>query len=384
MSEERRSAPRARISGARVTYESAIGGDRVEADALNLGRGGLFVLTDRPLAIGKRIALEIQVAGELVPWAALGRVIWSRERNDTERRPAGMGVKLIDVEDDVLETIERLVEGRASELGDIPVDEEEVPAADVVTSPIVTVTPARERTILGVGLAPPGVEGAPQTPSPPDTPTPSPPAEPIVLREPLRPRDPRETGVPFDLVQKETTPSTPPAARRPASDSNPAQRPTSPPQRAFVSSRPYESPAAAPKRRGGQWTVVFLLIVVAAAAAYWVLGGDPDKLRPSEPAAAPVEGPVLPPPAPTPTEPASVTSPTAARPPPSASTVAPPTGAAPPPGGIAPGSSASNAPRRPATGYPPAYPVTIPSPPGHGPGMAADGGRRSATEENPY
>jgi len=37
------------------------------------------------------------VAGELVPWPALGRVIWSRER-DGERRPAGMGVKLIDVD----------------------------------------------------------------------------------------------------------------------------------------------------------------------------------------------------------------------------------------------------------------------------------------------
>src|SRR5579863_6423520 len=98
MTEERRSAPRARISGARVTYESAAG-DHVETDALNIGRGGLFVATARPLAVGKRISLEIQMAGDPGPWSALGRVVWVREDAAEPQRPSGMGVKLIDVED---------------------------------------------------------------------------------------------------------------------------------------------------------------------------------------------------------------------------------------------------------------------------------------------
>src|SRR5579864_2948646 len=111
MAEERRSAPRARISGVRVTYESAAG-DHVETEAPNIGRGGLFIASGKPLAVGKRIALEIQIAGELVPWSALGRVVWTREHADGERRPAGMGVKLIDVEDVVVTTIEGLVRER--------------------------------------------------------------------------------------------------------------------------------------------------------------------------------------------------------------------------------------------------------------------------------
>ncbi|HZU81639.1 MAG TPA: PilZ domain-containing protein, partial [Polyangiaceae bacterium] len=90
MAEERRSARRASIAGVRVTYESATG-DHVETDALNLGPGGLFVLGAKPLPVGKRIALEIQVVGEREPWSALGRVVWTRDAPQGENRPAGMG-----------------------------------------------------------------------------------------------------------------------------------------------------------------------------------------------------------------------------------------------------------------------------------------------------
>jgi uncharacterized protein (TIGR02266 family) len=110
MADERRSARRARIGGVRVTYESATG-DRVETAAYDLARGGLFVRTAKPLAVGKRIALEIQVIGEQGTWSALGRVVWTREAADGER-PAGMGVKLIDIDDSVAAAIDRLVETR--------------------------------------------------------------------------------------------------------------------------------------------------------------------------------------------------------------------------------------------------------------------------------
>jgi uncharacterized protein (TIGR02266 family) len=110
MADERRSARRARISGVRVTYESA-SGDRVEADALDLARGGLFVRTTKPLAVGKRIALEIQVIGQPGPWSALGRVVWSRDAGDSDH-PPGMGVKLIDIDDAVVASIDRLVDTR--------------------------------------------------------------------------------------------------------------------------------------------------------------------------------------------------------------------------------------------------------------------------------
>jgi uncharacterized protein (TIGR02266 family) len=94
----------------RVTYESAAG-ERVETVADDLARGGLFVRAAKPLAVGKRIALEIQVIGEPGTWSALGRVVWTRETPDGEQ-PPGMGVKLIDIEDSVAAAIDRLVETR--------------------------------------------------------------------------------------------------------------------------------------------------------------------------------------------------------------------------------------------------------------------------------
>jgi uncharacterized protein (TIGR02266 family) len=110
MADERRSARRARLSGVRITYESA-SGERLEADALDLSRSGLFVRTAKPLGVGKRIALEIQVLGQPGPWSALGRVVWTRDSGDGDR-PPGMGVKLIDVDDGVVATMDRLVETR--------------------------------------------------------------------------------------------------------------------------------------------------------------------------------------------------------------------------------------------------------------------------------
>ena len=40
---------------------------------------GLFIVSAAPLAIGKRLSLEIYVVGEPAAWPALGRVVWTRE-----------------------------------------------------------------------------------------------------------------------------------------------------------------------------------------------------------------------------------------------------------------------------------------------------------------
>ena len=98
MPDDRRSARRARLSGVRVTYESSAG-EVHAADVADLSREGLFVATTAPLAVGKRISLEIQVAGEAAAWPALGRVVWVRAVSEGDDLPAGMAVKIIDVED---------------------------------------------------------------------------------------------------------------------------------------------------------------------------------------------------------------------------------------------------------------------------------------------
>ncbi|MCL2448820.1 MAG: PilZ domain-containing protein [Polyangiaceae bacterium] len=108
MANDRRSAPRASLPGIRADYEGA-SGDPQRAEVLNLSGGGLFLLTDTPLAVGKRVALDVYVTGEPAPWSALGRVVWTRTASEGPERPAGMGVKLIDVEDAVVVTIARLI-----------------------------------------------------------------------------------------------------------------------------------------------------------------------------------------------------------------------------------------------------------------------------------
>jgi uncharacterized protein (TIGR02266 family) len=353
MAEERRSAPRARISGVRVTYESA-SGDQVETDALNLGRGGLFVRAAKPLSVGKRLSLDIQVAGELVPWSALGRVVWMRAESDGERHPAGMGVKLIDVEDAVVATIDRLVAGR--EHTEPGVQGVEAPAQPAPGASIVRPAPVRERTLVGVGsgfpqpAAQPAASASRSKPSAP---------EPVAAREP---------SIVLDLVAGDVA-STPPPRR--------SRRP---PELQPYGATPASQRPSPVKRGGGRrWIVVLLFLVVAGAAAYLLLGGDLDRvLRPSEPVAPPHSASELPaaplPPAATavitttPTPSASTTATASARPASpaiSASTEAPLSAAVP--------SSATGALRK--------APVAGPSPlPSH----AIPAKRPAAEENNPY
>jgi uncharacterized protein (TIGR02266 family) len=344
MAEERRSAPRARISGVRVTYEGATG-DHIATEALNLGRGGLFVLTAKPLAVGKRLNLEIQVVGEVAPWSALGRVVWTRLQDEGERSPPGMGVKLIDVEDAVVAAIELLVVGR---------EHTEPGVGQVVPVPtrIVSVGPSRERTILGVGS------------TARDT-------DPPAAREPSVPP---ERSIAIDLVARETAAA--PRQRTPYDDDASTASPRSQhvsddlrPATTYDASPASDRPSDVKRRGGGRWIVVLVLLAIAALATYVLLGGDMDRvLHPSDPAAAPTNLPVPPVVAPPP--------PTAAPPPVASTPPAPPAAAAPAPTATASAtasSSAFGAPRKPpgATQAPPLW-------------HPQAGKRPSSEDNNPY
>jgi uncharacterized protein (TIGR02266 family) len=236
MVEERRSVRRARVSGVRVAYESAAG-EQAKAAALDLGRGGLFVQTESPLPVGKRMALEIQVLGEeqsTEPWAALGRVVWARQTAEGELRPAGMGVRLIDADDSVLTAIDRLVEMRERTEPGLGEPDETI-AVEPAAPP--TAAPAREETLLGVGVVPASA-------SPP------------------------EPSVPLDLVGKKTASAHAPAPTRATSG-------------AHVGTRG--------RGRGGRVVAVVVLVAAAGVAAYVLLDGairDPAAVR-SVPSASP-------------------------------------------------------------------------------------------------
>ena len=94
-----------------AAYQSA-NGERHEGAVVNLGSGGLFIQTPAPLAIGKRISVELVVAGEAAPGSALGRVVWARTAAEGPAVPAGMGVKLIDLDESVAQAIAQIVGAR--------------------------------------------------------------------------------------------------------------------------------------------------------------------------------------------------------------------------------------------------------------------------------
>ncbi len=249
MPDDRRSARRARLSGVRVAFESSTGAVQ-QADVANLSREGVFITTATPVQVGKRLALEIQVAGEAAPWAALGRVVWNRAVAEGADIPGGMAVKFIDVDDAVVAAIDRLIEARertepglgerdaaSARRGD-PRREEpqrEEPRRE---------PPRRERTMLGVGIAassaaakagttapnapPPAAPVARVLVVPADPPAPAQAARALPSREKTMVgvglggagADPREPSLPIDLVAKK-----PPSTRPPPAASEPPAAP---------------------------------------------------------------------------------------------------------------------------------------------------------------
>ncbi len=264
MADERRSGRRAPISGVRVTYEGATGA-KIEAEVLDIAAGGLFIRTESPLATGKRIALDLHVAGEAGPWSALGRVVWCRQTAEPGR-PAGMGVKLIDVDDATLDAISRLVETREPTAPGV---------GKIQPTPIVALgagAPERERTLMGVGVSgsePPPPVGAPPRPAPAAGAPPPPPPAPVLAPAPAPvtpapaesepPHPPREQSVAIDLVTAKKEVAPPPAPAPLAAEPTPVA--------------PSLPPRADSGASSARWVVVLLLLVVAGIAAYVLFDG---------------------------------------------------------------------------------------------------------------
>jgi uncharacterized protein (TIGR02266 family) len=299
MLDERRRGPRARIAGARVICEAASGG-RLTGRVLDLGRGGLFVQADRRLTVGARLTIEIQIAGELAPWPALGRIIWVRE-TASQGKPAGAGVAFIDVDDAVLAAIDRILARSPHKSGRPPAAPERErtvlgighgTTAPVEAAPIVSVVPARERTVQGLAPAPlpdlkdlpPAREeqktidfgeleldadGLPVLPAQPlnseprlPEPPPAPPANAAPVPEaapgPEKPLPPlAERSMAIDLVAMKAASAAPRAPLMGREDSL-AQR------------------AGIPKRRGGG-SLVFLVLLASAGASGYI---ERDRLMP--------------------------------------------------------------------------------------------------------
>jgi type IV pilus assembly protein PilZ len=65
----------------------------VKAYTDNISKGGLFIMTERPLKEGEQFLLKLQVPDLPEPIKVNCEVSWVREQTDTEKWPPGMGVK---------------------------------------------------------------------------------------------------------------------------------------------------------------------------------------------------------------------------------------------------------------------------------------------------
>lgn len=64
--------------------------------AKNIGRGGIFVATVRPLGVGETVFVTVQMQGDAAPVEALAEVRWCRPFVELDDRPAGVGLRFID------------------------------------------------------------------------------------------------------------------------------------------------------------------------------------------------------------------------------------------------------------------------------------------------
>ena len=64
--------------------------------AKNIGPGGVFVATVRPLSIGDRVTVTLKTKSDVAPIEALAEVRWCRPFVELNDLPAGVGLRFID------------------------------------------------------------------------------------------------------------------------------------------------------------------------------------------------------------------------------------------------------------------------------------------------
>jgi uncharacterized protein (TIGR02266 family) len=114
MAQETRKDPRAKVLTMTVRYKSATLDEFIEHHSHDVSRGGMFIKTPSPFPPGTLLKFEVKIADEQKVIQGVGRVVWKRESETSDReRPNGMGVKFIKIDDASRKIIDHLVSTRA-------------------------------------------------------------------------------------------------------------------------------------------------------------------------------------------------------------------------------------------------------------------------------
>jgi type IV pilus assembly protein PilZ len=87
--------------------------------AVNISRGGMFINTRSPLALGSVVRLIVSLPDAAFPFDLTGRVIRVQPNDPDSDQVPGMGLEFIDVDESKRTRLERFVERLRKELPDL-------------------------------------------------------------------------------------------------------------------------------------------------------------------------------------------------------------------------------------------------------------------------
>ena len=111
MSETRKA--KRKLLSVKIRYKSANVDEFVEHYSKDISKGGVFIKTNKPLAIGTLLKFEFQLRDQSSVIRGVGRVAWKRdETNETPQSPSGMGVKFVKMDSESRGVVHKIVDGR--------------------------------------------------------------------------------------------------------------------------------------------------------------------------------------------------------------------------------------------------------------------------------
>jgi uncharacterized protein (TIGR02266 family) len=102
----------------KVRFKSATVDEFIEHYCKDVSRGGIFIKSSQPMAIGTLLKFQFQLKDESSLIKGVGRVVWTRSSEDAVAdQPAGMGIKFIKMDNESKSIVERIVDNQGDEGG---------------------------------------------------------------------------------------------------------------------------------------------------------------------------------------------------------------------------------------------------------------------------
>jgi len=103
----------------KVRFKSATLDDFVEHYSHDISRGGIFIKSKKPMAIGTLLKFELQLEDQSRVIRGVGRVVWARDADEVGDTgvAAGMGIKFIKMDTESRGFVQRIADQRDNQPG---------------------------------------------------------------------------------------------------------------------------------------------------------------------------------------------------------------------------------------------------------------------------